>query len=105
MRSKTVIVLALVLGLGLAASAMAANHLDVAYGVIAKADSHAHTLWIRRANETTQFTLAPDVTVMRGDHKVALDNLKLGERVKVEYTPENGSRLANRIDVSAHQKS
>ncbi len=105
MRSKTVIIFALVVGLGLATSAMAAAHLDIAYGVVAKADSQSNTLWIRRANETKQFALAPDATVMRGDHEVALDNLKLGERVKVEYTPENGERVANRIDVSTHQKS
>jgi len=105
MRSKTVIIFALVVGLGLATSAMAAAHLDIAYGVVAKADTQSNTLWIRRANETKQFALAPDATVMRGNHQVALDTLKPGERVKVEYTPENGERVANRIDVSTHQKS
>jgi len=102
MRSKTILVLALALGLGLATSAMAAIHTDIAYGVVAKADSHADTLWIRRGNETTQFTLAADATVMRGNQKVALDSLKLGERVKVEYTPENGARLAEHVLVSSH---
>ncbi len=102
MRSKTVIILALVLGLGLATSAMAATHLEVAYGVIAKADGQVSSLWIRRANETTQFTLAPNATVMRGDHKVTLNDLRLGERVKIAYTDANGTRLANVITVSAH---
>jgi hypothetical protein len=73
-------------------------------GKLTRLDAKAKTLAVMKdsgsaAAQTTSFTLAPDAKIMQGTRTTSLDDLEVGQRVKVTYADEGSMHRAKRVEV------
>jgi hypothetical protein len=101
MRQTTLIALGLIVGLGLALGAMAAEKNLVAQGAITAIDAKARTLTVGAGQEQLTIKLAANAEILAAGKPVALDTLKKGEQVRVEYMNTGDSRTGHRLELVA----
>lgn len=79
-----------------------AQHNLVLDGVVAAIDPDRRTLALKSPGRIRNLTIAEDCTVVLKDEKAgALDNLKVGHRVRVTYDPADTTLIAHKIAQSA----
>jgi len=98
--------LVLLLALLAVVPAMAApTHFQAMTGQIRKVDIAANTVTVASLpgmkEQQTTFHLPPDVSITRHDQKVAVGELKEGDRVTVQYARENGRLTVHSIASKA----
>jgi phage baseplate assembly protein gpV len=73
-------------------------------GVIEKFDATAHSLVVKQGSHLMTFALASTVKVLDGKTTLTPDDLakNAGHSVKVRYTVANGTKTADRVEVSSH---
>jgi len=101
MRQRTLIMVGLVVGLGLALAASAADKPLVAQGKIAHVDLKARSLTLAAGHERVTFKLEPDTTYTAFGKPSELMKLRLGEQAVVQYTMSGDTRTASEIDIVA----
>ena len=107
MRSKTsTFALAALLSMG-ASGGWAASPSSSFTGEITRLDTMAKTLVVKDAGQPTRewtFSLANDAKILGGAQVKALSDLKVGERVDVQYSDQGAEHQAHRIKLMATPK-
>ncbi len=93
--------LAIWLGLGLPAVTFAAS----AEGTLIEFDSDSRTFTIANDEAELGFALAPNARVTREGKAIALEGLRPGDFVEVNYGLEEGQRTATLVEVRAEPES
>ena len=101
MHRKTIGALVFATALAVAGAASAATE----SGKISKIDPGAKTFTLQEGSKARDFSLGTDGKVMNGPKAITLNDLKVGEHVKVEYTESGGKLTASRVVVSQAKKA
>jgi hypothetical protein len=102
MRKGVVLAVSVLVTLGVAFGALAAEKSHMAKGVIGAIDTQAKTLTLKVGKTTTSFAVADDAQIMAGGKNVALAGLKVGQRVEVKYTSTGAGNTATSIMRLVH---
>ena len=83
-------------------AAQAKTHEAWATGQIQRVDQDAHALVIKQGAHEMTFTLAADAHMMQGKKALQANDLAgdVGRTVKVRYTTNGDSKVADRVQVS-----
>jgi hypothetical protein len=95
-RTIRMLILAALLTVGVAALASAAT----VRGSIAKLDPAAKTLSVNDGKQEVPLSLAKDAKILNGSKAMTLSGLKVGDRVQVQYTDQDGKHLASRVEMA-----
>ena len=91
------------------AAAPAVAHLDTLTGKVEATDVKASTITIKHEKESKTFTVAPDCKFSpagdKGDKKVTLAHLVIGDQVHVTYAQEGDKLVAHHIHRLAQKKT
>ena len=73
-----------------------------ASGQIARVDLAAKSVVIKQGSHEMTFALAPDAQVMAGKKTLQTTDLSngVGKHVKVRYTTQGSSKIANRLEIA-----
>jgi hypothetical protein len=73
-------------------------------GIIQSVDPAARSLVVKQGAHEMTFAVAPTAQVLEGKSSRTLGDLSqdVGHQVKVRYTIANGTKTADRVEVSAH---
>ena len=73
-----------------------------ASGQIERVDTAAKTLVVKQGSHEMTFALAPDAHLMLGKKTLQVSDLSndIGKRVKVRYTTQGTSKIANRLEIT-----
>jgi hypothetical protein len=88
----------------LAFAAPAKTHEAWGTGLIEKVDPAARSLVVKQGTHEMTFAVAETAQVLEGRSTRTLADLskEVGHQVKVRYTVANGTRTADRVEVSTH---
>ena len=103
MRHRSLIALGMVVGLGLAVAAFAADKPLVAQGRIAHIDAKANTLTLAAGEEHVTFTLGANTGYTAFGKASTMARLRSGEQAIVQYTMSGETRMATKVEVVAAQ--
>ena len=103
MRQRSLIVLGMVVGLGLAMASFAADRPLVAQGRISHVDMKASTLTLAAGEEHVTFTLAANTAYTAFGKASSLAHLRPGEHALVHYTMSGETRTATKVEVISSQ--
>jgi hypothetical protein len=104
MRRTPLITSGLLLLTSMAFAAPAKPHAAWGAGIIESVDPAARSLVVKQGAHEMTFAVAPTAQVLEGKSTLALADLSkdVGHQVKVRYTVDNGTKTADRVEVSAH---
>lgn len=106
MRNWKVVSLGLVLCLALAASGFAATQPAAkplrAAGKIVAVDAKTMTLEVNVGGRHEKFALAPSTQILANGKSIAATALATGEKVRIDYSMQDGRAQVSRVDVLAN---